>query len=155
MKTKNSRCAAFFNLRVLVASLLCLGAGMLILFAVAIAQQPDNRRTTNSSRWLTRLASTLGVTSERSRGGAVKTDKFPVERPPGWQPAPALPYSGPPRDLTPVTAVRSGKLRDMPPIDPETVEKNYVVEPIPPKPPTQSGGSQGPIQTEAGLPTAR
>ena len=157
MKIKNFRCAAFSNLRALIASLLCLTAGMLTLLAfVSVAQQPDNnRQTTNSSRWLTRLASTLGIASPSQRsatsGGAVKLDKNPAERPPVTsQTAPAIPYSGPPRDLRPVTAVRTGKLRDMPPIDPETVAKHYHPEPIPPKPPTQSGGPAGPIQTVAG-----
>jgi hypothetical protein len=45
-------------------------------------------------------------------------------------------------------------LRFTPPIDPETVVKHYHAEPIPPKPPTQSGGAAGPIQTEAGLLTS-
>ena len=42
----------------------------------------------------------------------------------------------------------------MPPIDPETVAKHYHLEPIPPKPPTQSGGRNGPIQTVAGPQTS-
>ena len=161
MKIKNFRRAAFFNLRAVVASLLCLTAGMLALFAfVSVAQQPDNnRQASSSSRWLTRLASTLGIESPSQRsatgGGAIKLDKNPAERPPVTsQTAPAIPYSGPPRDLRPVSAVRSGKLRDMPPIDPETVAKHYHLEPIPPKPPTQSGGPAGPIQTDAGPQTS-
>ena len=152
MKIKNSHRAAFLNLRALVASLLCLTAGMLALFAFAGTQQPDNnRQASSSSRWLTRLASTLGINSSATGGGAIKLDKNPAERPPVTsQTAPAIPYSGPPHDLRPVSAVRSGKLRDMPPIDPETVAKHYYLEPIPPKPPTQSGGPAGPLQTEAG-----
>jgi hypothetical protein len=157
MKIKNLRRAAFFNLRVLIASFLCLTAGMLTLFAfVLVAQQPDNKRqATDSSRWLRRLAFTLGIASPSQRsatsGGAVKLDKNPAEPPPVTsQTAPAIPYSGPPLDLRPVQAVRTGKLLDMPPIDPETVAKNYHLEPIPPRPPTQSGGAAGPIQTIAG-----
>src|SRR5213593_2883099 len=118
MKIRNSRRSAFFNLRVLAASLLCLAAGMLTLFAVVpLAQQADdNTQTTSSSRWLTRLASTLGIESLSKRfatsgGGAVKLDKNPAERPPGWQAPSAIPYTGPVRDLRPVTAVRTGKLR--------------------------------------------
>ena len=81
MKIKNSRRAAFFNLRVLIASLLFLTAGMLTLFAFAVAQQPDNNtQTTSSSRWLTRLASTLGIMSQSQPGGAIKLDKDPAER---------------------------------------------------------------------------
>ncbi len=151
MKTKKSR-RAFTNLRVLLVSLLCLTAGMLTLFAFGLAQQPDaKKQTTSSSRWLTRLAYTLGIQSPAERsasGGAIKLDKNPAEPPPATPPtAFALPYSGPPRDLTPVRAVRTGKLRDMAPIDPATVAKFYHVEPIPPKPPTRSGGPDGPLQT--------
>ena len=129
MKIKNSRRAAFFKPRLLVASLLCIAAGMLTLFAFGFAQQPDARsQTTSSFRWLTRLASTLGIQSER--GGAIKLDKEPVEQT-ALSPA-AIPYSGPPRDLRPVAAVRSGKLRDIAPIDPATVPKIAHPEPIEP-----------------------
>ena len=57
---------------------------MLTLFAFAGAQQPDNNtQTIRSSRWLTRLASTLGIMSQSQPGGAIKLDKNPAERPPG------------------------------------------------------------------------
>jgi hypothetical protein len=155
MKIKNSRRAAFYNLRLVAASLLCFAAGMLAMFAfVPLAQQPDNSaQTTSSSPWLTRLASTLGMQSpsQRSAGGAVKLDKNPAERPPiTSKTAPAIPDSRPPQNLRPVNAVRTGKLRNMTPIDPEKVAKNYYLEPIPPKHPTQSGGPEGPIQTAVG-----
>ena len=121
------------------------------LFAFAGAQQPDNNtQTIRSSRWLTRLASTLGIVSRAQRGGAVKLDKYPAERPPGATQPPARPYTGPVRNLRPVTPVRTGKLRDMPPIDPATVSNRYHPEPIPPKTPTRSGGPEGPLQTTAG-----
>src|SRR2546423_4879387 len=129
MKTKNVRRSAFVILRALIASLLCFTAVMLALFA-------------------------LGALPQRSAGGgAVKLDKNPAERPrikSKTTQTQAIPYSGPPRDLSPVTAVRTGKLRYMAPIDPEKVEKHYHPEPILPKPPTQSGGPDGPIQTVAG-----
>ena len=155
MKIKNVRRSAFVTLRALIASLLCLTAGMLTLLAFAGAQQPTNNTQRSSSpRWLTRLVSTLGIQSPEQRsatGGAVKLDKNPAERPKETsKTARAIPYSGPPRDLRPVRAVRTGKLRLMPPIDPEKVEKHYHPEPILPKPPTQSGGPAGPIQTVAG-----
>src|SRR5947209_8425778 len=107
MKIKNFRRAAFFNLRALIAFLLCLTAGMLTLFALAPAQHPaNNTQTTVSSGWLTRLASTLGMELPAQRsasGGAIKLDKNPAERPPVTsQTAPAVPYSGPPHDLRPV-----------------------------------------------------
>jgi hypothetical protein len=155
MKIKKFRRTAFFNLRALIASLLCLTAGMLTLFALAGGPQPaNNTPTTSSSRWLTRLASTLGIQSQRSadRGGAIKVDKDPAER--TAKPPAAVPYSGPPRDLRPVAAVRSGNLRDIAPIDPATVPKIPYPEPIRPKPPTKSGGPDGPIQREAGPQTS-
>src|SRR5213075_757404 len=93
MKIKNPRPAAFSNLRVLAAFLLFLTAGMLTLFAFAGAQQPDNNtQTLRSSRWLTRLASSVGIVSRAQRGGAVKLDKYPAERPPGATQPPARPY---------------------------------------------------------------
>ena len=107
-----------------------LTAGMLTLFALGFAQQLQPRH---------------------SAGGAIKLDKYPAERPQITSPAaPAISYSGPPQGLTPVTAVRTGKLRLMPPIDPEKVEKHYHPEPIPPNAPTQSGGVAGAIQAIAG-----
>src|SRR5437667_12252044 len=145
MKTKNLR-RTFFNLRTLIVSLLFLTAGMLTLFALAGTPQPtDNTQTTGSSRWLTRLASTFGIEPRAQPGGAVKLDKYPAERPPRAQTAPAIPYSGPPHNLTPVRAVHTGKLRDMRPI--ETAKNYYHLEPIPPKPPTRSGGVRGPQPT--------
>src|SRR5437868_825169 len=151
MKIKNPRPAAFSNLRVLAAFLLFLTAGMLTLFAFAGAQQPDNNtQTLRSSPWLPRLASTLGIVSRAQRGGAVKLAKYPAERPPGTTQPPARPYTGPVRNLRPVTPVSTGKLRDMPPIDAATVSNHYYLEPIPPKTPTRSGGPKGPMQTKAG-----
>src|SRR5438132_5380228 len=144
MKIKNPRPPAFLNFRVLAAFLLFLTAGMLTFFAFAGAQPDNNTQTIRSSRWLTRLASTLAIMTQSQPGGAVKTDKYPAERPQGApQTAPAIPYSGPPHNLTPVTAVRTGKLRDMQAIDSATIINHYHIEPIPPKPPTQSGGGIG------------
>src|SRR5438874_525527 len=141
MKIKNSRRSAFFNLRIVAASLLCLTAGMLTLFAFAGApQSANNTQTIGLSRWLTRLASSVGIGSRAQPGGAVKLDKYPAARPPGATQPPAGPYTGPVRNLRPVTAVRSGKLRDIRPIDPASVPKIYYFEPIRPKPPTKSGG---------------
>src|SRR6266446_4614524 len=103
MKIKNPRPAAFFNFRVLAASLLFLTAGMLTLFAFAAAQQPDhNTQTISSSGWLTRLASSLGIMPQSQPGGAVKLDKYPAQRPPGATQPPVGPYTGPVRNLRPV-----------------------------------------------------
>jgi hypothetical protein len=151
MKIKKFRRTAFFNLHVLIASLLCLAAGMLTLFALGpLAQADNNTQTIRSSRWLTRLASSVGIKSGAKSGGAVKLDKYPAERPPGATQPPAVPYSGPPHNLAPVKAVRSAKLRDMSPIDPATIRNHYYVEPIPPKTATRSGGPAGPSQTTPG-----
>src|ERR1041385_4979736 len=155
MKIKKIRHTAFFNLRTLIASLLCLAAGIFTLFAVGALAQADNNnndaQTVRSTHWLTRLASSVGIASRTQSGGAVKLDKYPAERPPGaTTQAPAGPYTGPVRNLRPVTAVRSGKLRDMPPIDPATIRNHYYVEPIPPKTATRSGGPAGPSQTTPG-----
>ena len=69
MKRTNSRCAAFFTVRV-IASLLCLTTGMLTLFAFAGTQHLDNNtQITGSSLWLTRLASTLGIELPAQRAG--------------------------------------------------------------------------------------
>src|ERR1700704_1118672 len=123
MKIKNVRRTAFFNLRLLIASLLCLTAGMLTLLAFAGTQQRDNnRQTTSSSRWLTRLASTLGISSPSKRfstsSGAIKLDKYPAEPPSASSQRSAVRYRGAPQHLTPVTPVRTRKLRDTAPIDP-------------------------------------
>ena len=150
MKMKNVQCSAFFTLRLLIASLLFLAAGILTLSALESAQPENKTQTGGSSLWLTRLASTLGIQSQHFFGGAIKLDKYPAERPPSSKRPRAIPYSGPPRDLRPVRAVRTGKLRYLRPIDPDTVAKNYHAEPIRPKPPTQRGGPDGPVQSVVG-----
>ena len=126
MKAKNVGRSAFVILRALIASLLCLTAGMVALFA-------------------------LGTLPQRfTGGGAIKLDKYPAEPPSVSSQRSAVRYRGAPQQLTPVTPVRTRKLRDTAPIDPEKVVKYYHPEPIPPKPPTQSGGPAGAIQTVAG-----
>ncbi len=134
MKIRNSQHAAFFHLRLLIASLLFLTAGLLTLLALAA---PSQRAQHSAS------------------GGAIKLDKYPTEPPRATQEtsAPVL-YSGAPQLLTPVTPVRTGKLRDMAPIDPEKVVKYYHPEPIPPKLPTQKGGMVAAVQTDSGAQTS-
>jgi hypothetical protein len=130
MKTKNVRRSAFVILRALIASVLCLTAVMLALFAFVALPY-------------------LGQRSDG--GGAIKLDKNPAERPRiKSKTTHAIPYSGAPQLLTPVAPVRTGKLRDMAPIDPEKVEKHYHPEPIRPKTATKSGGPRAAIQTKAG-----
>lgn len=132
----------FLNPRVLIAFVLCLVAGILTLSAF---------ETGGSPRWLTRLANTLGIQSltQRFAGGAIKTDKEPGDESEALLPM-KVPDSGPPQILSGVAPVRSGKLRDLAPIDPATVIKTNVPEPIRPKRPTKSGGPKGTMQTKAG-----
>ncbi len=133
MKHKNPARSAFFTLRALVASTLCLAAGLLALFAFGSVTAP----------------------TQPANGGAIKLDKNPADRPlVRAQTAPARPYSGPPVDLRPVQAVRSGKLRDVAPIDAETVLKIAHPRLALPDFPTKSGGPDGPMQTEVGESTA-
>jgi hypothetical protein len=172
MKTKNFHRAAFFNLRALIASFLCLTAGMLTLFAfLAIAQERDNKQATKSSGWMTRLASNLGIKSpspsgsanvrcqscarnlERQRGGgsAALLSRVAEERLQGSFRMPAaVPYTGPVNNLNGVEAVRSGKLRDIAPINPSLGPVYEHPEPIRPKRSAQSGGPRGPLQTTLG-----
>ena len=133
MKINESKQSAFFYLRLLIACVLCLSAGMLALFAFGIPP----------------------LQAHRSAGGAIKVDKYPAEPPPATsQKTSPLLYSGAPQLLAPVVPVRTGKLRDMTPIDPEKVVKNYHPEPMPPQLPTQSGGSAAPVQTAVGAQTS-
>ncbi len=145
MKRKNVRRSVFIAWRAIISSSLCLAAGMLAFFALA---QPE---TTGSSGWLSRLGFALGIESQRSGGEAIKLDKYPAEPPSARsRRLAAVTYSGAPQQLTPVTPVRTRKLRDMTPINPNKVVKHYHPEPMPPKLPTESGGVAGTIQTEAG-----
>ena len=170
MKIKNSRRAAFSHLRVLIVSLLCLAAGMLTLFAFApLAQQrDDNGQTTTASRWLTRLATTIGFESKANRAGGLDTagvsgaapvHKNPTEQAqPIAQPPPGVTYT-PGKDVILVNAVRSGKLRDIAPLDAELFPKIAHPRLVLPAFPTQSGGPEGPVQdtlgplTSAAVPT--
>ncbi len=142
MKTRNLR-RAFFNLRILTASVLCLVAGMFALFAFGVAPLGIQSLT---HRFAGGPASAQGYGAAR---GAIKLDKNPADRSQALLPA-AVKYSGPPQILAPVAAVRSAKLRDLAPINPATVTKNPVPEPRRPKPPTKRGGPRGHAQTKAG-----
>ena len=116
MKIKKIRRAAFSNLRAVIAFLLCFTAVLVTLFAFTPLVQPRDGKGQNTaaSRWITRLASTVGIESRSQPGGAIKLDKDPAERPPGATQPPAGPYSNEPvNDLQGVTPVRSEKLRDL------------------------------------------
>ncbi|MDX6559347.1 MAG: hypothetical protein QOF72_2396, partial [Blastocatellia bacterium] len=128
MKTKDGPHSAFFTLRMVIASLLCLTAGMLALFALGALPQPGQRS---------------------GSAVAIKIDKYPAEPPSGQsQSSAVITYSGAPQLLTPVTPVRTGKLRDMALIDPEKVVRHYHPEPMPPKLSKKSGGVRKAAQTE-------
>jgi hypothetical protein len=168
MKIKKFRRTGFFNLRTLITSFLCLAAGMLTLFALGPLAQPDNNtQTIHSSGWLTRLASTLGIESRPQRsanvacpacahdanriGGSAALSRIPEElMQSSFRMPAAVPYTGPVQNLRGVAAVRSGKLRDIAPINPLLGPVYQHPEPIRPQGPTQSGGPDGPLQTAAG-----
>src|ERR1051325_312301 len=134
MKTKIRR-RTFLNLRILTSLALCLVAGMFTLFAFGVVPQLNDKIQSLTQRF--------------AGGGAIKTDKDPGDRSQALLPG-AFPSTGAPQILSPIAAVRSGKLRDLAPIDPATVTKNPVPEPIRPKSPTKSGGPRGHAQTQAG-----
>src|SRR5438874_7613809 len=116
MKTKNVRRSAFVILRVLITSLLCLTAVILALFALGALPKLGQRSAS---------------------GGAIKLDKYPAEPSAVRSQRKAVRYKGAPQQLTPVNPVRTQKLRDTAPIDPDKVLKYYHAEPIPPKSPTK------------------
>jgi len=142
MKRKNGRRSALLILRACIASSLCLAAAILAFMALAQTE------TNGSPRWLTLVAPT-GPT-------AIKIDKYPAEPPSGTpQSVAVITYSGAPQLLTPVTPVRTQRLRDMTPIDPDKVVKHWHPEPMPPKLSKKRGGSAkaktaAAVQTEAG-----
>jgi hypothetical protein len=152
MKRKNARRSALMTLRAVIASSLCLTAGMLAFMALAGTQ------TIGLPRCLTRLASTVAIHSPGAHStgaAAIKIDKYPAEPPSGnSQSSAVITYSGAPQLLTPVTPIRTQRLRDMTPIDPEKVVKHYHPEPMPPKLLKKSGGARvraaSAVQTQAG-----
>ena len=134
MKRKNVRRSVFITLRALVASFLCVAAGVLAFFA--IVQIP----TTNSAH--------------SAGGSAIKIDKYPVEPPAGEsQSSAVITYGGAPQQLTPVTPVRTRALREMTPIDPEKVVKHWHPEPKRPKLSKKSGGAKAAAAAAARLQT--
>ena len=161
MKIKNPRRAGFFNPRVLLAFLLCLIAGMLTLLAfVPIAQEPGNSTPTSGSfRWVTRLASSVGIglpakpvgghDASSATLGAAPLHKDPTDPLPPSDRSGVAPYV-PGQDVILVNAVRSGKLRDMPALDPALFPKFDHPPLVLPDFPTQSGGPEGPLQANAG-----
>src|SRR3954469_2756088 len=115
MKKTNLRCAAFTKFRIVVACFLCVVAALLGLSAmVAVARQSENTSATNFPRWLTRLASTLGMSApgrevpkagcescarnaerDRSGGGAALLSRMAEQRVQGTFRMPAAaPYAG-------------------------------------------------------------
>jgi hypothetical protein len=160
MKLKQSHRAAFFNPRILIASLLCLVAGMLTLSAfVPLAQEPRNSTQSSTPRWLTRLAATVGIELPPARAatneapsattGAAPLHKNPSEVLPTSQASRVRAYV-PGQDVVLVNAVRSGKLRDMPALDPSLFPKFDHPRLVLPDFPTQNGGPEGPLQTNLG-----
>src|ERR1051326_2049044 len=171
MKIKKIGGTASANLRTLIASLFCLAAGILTLFGVlTIKQQTEDKSRAGSSSWMTRVASTFGIKlpadrslkspcetcarnleRDHARGSAAALSRMPEDRlPASFRMPAAVPYTGPVQNLRGVEAVRSGTLRDIPPIEPSLGPVSVHPEPIPPPLPTKSGELEGPRQTELG-----
>jgi hypothetical protein len=156
MKIQQCRRAAFFNPRILLACLLCLSAGMLTLVAVVPLAHEPGTQTRGPSAWLNRLASHIGIDLPRQvagdadaptgTSGAAPLHKDATDPLPQSNAAGVTPYV-PGRDVVLVNAVRSGKLRDMPALDPALFPKFDHPRLVLPDFPTQSGGPDGPIQT--------
>src|ERR1041385_4384466 len=107
--------------RLLLAVSLCL-AGLCLAVTASIS-----REDLSIARWIGLQNQALVQAKSFLKdhnwgGGAVKLDKYPAERPPGTsQTESAITDTTAPQLLAPVTAVHTGKLRDMPPINPATV----------------------------------
>src|SRR4051794_28717676 len=135
MKHKSFARAAYINLRVLSALMLCgLGA------ALAVFAFPGVHSSSKS------------VSSLHRGGGSAALNREPSETSAKTSNAAAVPYNGPVNDLRPVQAVRSGELRKIHPIHPSKAARQDHPEPIRPTPPSQSGGLDGPLQTAQGQP---
>src|SRR4051794_6678507 len=133
MKHKSFARAAYINLRVLSALMLCgLGA------ALAVFAFPGVHSSSKS------------VSSLHRGGGSAALNREPSETSAKTSNAAAVPYNGPVNDLRPVQAVRSGELRKVHPIHPSKAARQDHPEPIRPAPPSQSGGADAPLQTAQG-----
>jgi hypothetical protein len=149
--------AGFIKLRALIALLLCAAGTALAVIALTPALQPT---AAMKSGWLRRIASSAGIHSQSQRiaanlprgGGAAALSNQPAEQAQAraTQSEPDAPYAAPQNDPRPVQAVRSGELRHVHPIHPSKAPKHDHPEPIRPAPPSQSGGTEGPLQTTPG-----
>ena len=135
MTIQSSHRAAFINLRLVAALLLCAISAILAALAVNTPH----------------LSSRLVAANSPRGGGSAALNREPSEIAQGAsQNQPAIDYAGPRQDFRPVRAVRSGELRYTRPVHPSNAPKHEHPEPIRPPGPTQSGGPEGPLQTAAG-----
>ncbi|HEX4630181.1 MAG TPA: hypothetical protein VH188_04385 [Chthoniobacterales bacterium] len=133
MKQKSFARAAYINLRVLSALMLCcLGAALAVFAFPGVHSSPKSARSLHRG------------------GGSAALNREPSETSPTTSNAAAAPYNGPVNDMRPVQAVRSGDLRKIHPIHPSKAPQHDHPEPIRPASPGQSGGADAPLQTAQG-----
>jgi hypothetical protein len=138
MKNNKLDRAAFIKLRVLTAMCLCTVGAVIGVFAVGSALQSQS-------------ASHATLSPRRGGGSApLSREQGDAVAQASSQNQPATAYAGPRNDFRPVQAVRSGDLRDAPPIHPSKALKHDHPEPIRPTPPSENGGLDGPLQTAQG-----
>jgi len=169
MKKKTTSRSAFFNLRALSGVLLLFFGILLALFAFdGLAYSGnDNNQAANSSGWLTRFASSVGLHLEsqklagdagqpgqiQTRGGGSSialTQSSGKTEPEASQSASNAPYTGPHNDFRPVEPVHTQPLRDLPAIPAALAPHREIPEPIRPPPPDKSGGPETARQTFSG-----
>src|SRR5262245_15031127 len=121
MKKKCSTRSAFFNSRIFIGVLLIVVSGILAVLAFGL--RLDSQR--------------LASLSKPKRGGAgVPLSKIPGEPLQGIQDQTPANYKGPSINRRPVNSVHTRPLRDLPKIPPTLAVRREVLEPAPPKAPT-------------------
>ena len=161
MKKTFSTRSAFINPRTLISfSLLLLGA-LLAMFAFGAAplSRDSNAQAANSSGWLGRFVSAFGGPSKSQKFAALPPSRGgggPISKSSGGptrgtsQAQTTTAYSGPRKDLRPVSGIRTAPLRNLPAIPPRLAPAPFEREPIRPQPPTDVTGPDLKAQTFAG-----
>src|SRR5215831_6283339 len=121
MKKKCSTRSAFFNRRIFIGVFLIIVSGILAVLAFGL--RLDSQK--------------LASLSKPKRGGAgVPLSKIPGEPLQGIQDQTPANYKGPRNNSRPVNPVHTRPLRDLPKIPPALAVRREVLEPAPPKAPT-------------------
>jgi Carboxypeptidase regulatory-like domain len=135
MKKNRSTRSAFFIPRFLIGLVLILGSVVIALFAFGLAP-------------LNNFGKPATLPAGKGGGGPVsKSSRNQVQ---GAQSQTTIAYSGPRKDLRPVSAVHTAPLRHMPAIPPRLAPAPVEREPIRPRPPTDATGPDLTAQTFAG-----